>query len=184
MGEKQNLYNPHQGLTGRDGGPYLDDEERRLAEIVRAKVEKREPDFDNAPATAGTPLVTAATLVNIANPASNPSQQAADPYAMAVDYLAKDEAFPVEAFSERVKTEDELTGEKAAKDNDPQSNPANPTVISKDENHVNKPKADKPKVKANPAKKAEPAKAVKSGEQPATSKSTSSAMTEPVGTSK
>jgi hypothetical protein len=139
MGDTVNLYNPHDGLTGRDGGPYLDQEERRLAEIVRAKVEGREPDFDNAPATAGTPLVTAAVLTAVANPASNPSQEQADPYAYAVDTLAaKDENFPVEAFSSRDKTDAE---KKAEEDAESTFNPASPLVIGQDEPFEDAPKS-------------------------------------------
>lgn len=55
----QALYNANDGLTGRDGGPYLDIEEARQAEVNRARVEDREPDFDNMPASAGIVLVTA-----------------------------------------------------------------------------------------------------------------------------
>jgi len=67
------FYNPHQGLRGRDGGPYLDEEERLAAERRRAKVEDREPeeDLDVVPATAGTPLAVKAQLVD--NLYSNPS---------------------------------------------------------------------------------------------------------------
>ena len=43
---------------------YLDDEQRRLAEIDRARVEGREPDLDNPPATAGTPLYNRAELAS------------------------------------------------------------------------------------------------------------------------
>ena len=39
---------------------YLDEVERRNAEITRAKAEDREPDLDNPPATQGTPLYTEA----------------------------------------------------------------------------------------------------------------------------
>lgn len=152
MGEK-NLYNPHEGLTGRDGGPYLDDEERRLAEIVRASKEGRKPDFDHMPATAGTPLITAAELVATANPASNPSQMNADPYAYAVDSLAKDESFPVNAFATRVETDDEKAAKKAEKENDVHSNPANATVVSVDD-RVATAKSTAAAAKASPAKKA------------------------------
>ena len=131
MGDTKNLYNPHDGLTGRDGGPYLDQEERRLAEITRAAKEGREPDFDNAPATAGTPLVTAATLVALHNPASNPSQFANETLPNAVDKLAADESFPVNAFSNREKTPQEVDDEKAVEGGKP--NPADPTVISTDD---------------------------------------------------
>lgn len=123
------LYNPHDGLTGRDGGPYLDQEERRLAEIVRARVENREPDFDNAPATAGTPLVSAAVLVATANPQSNPSQLGADPLTAAVAAKAVDDDFPVTAFSTRKQTKDEV---KAEKDAATTYNPASSAVIGKD----------------------------------------------------
>lgn len=147
MGDTKNLYNPHDGLTGRDGGPYLDQEERRLAEITRAAKEGREPDFDNAPATAGTPLVTAATLVALHNPASNPSQFANETLPNAVDKLAADESFPVNAFTSRDKTVEEVDAEKAAKD--PKPNPADPTVISTDDGFFD----DKPAAKKTAAAK-------------------------------
>jgi len=50
----------------RQPGIYSDDEERKAAEVVRAEVEGREPDLDNAPAIAGTPLVTQDVLVETA----------------------------------------------------------------------------------------------------------------------
>jgi hypothetical protein len=133
MAETKNLFNPHDGLTGRDGGPYLDQEERRLAEIRRAAVEDREPDFDNAPATAGTPLVTAGQLVAMANPNSNPSQAEYDPGTDAVEKLAKDESFPVNAFSSREVTQAEVDAASAEEDADDHlKNPANPTTVSED----------------------------------------------------
>lgn len=135
MAEDQvNLYNPHDGLTGRDGGPYLDQEERRLAEIVRAAKEDRKPDFENAPVTAGTPLVTASELVRMANPASIPSQSSTtDAMTNAVDSLAVNEDFPVSAHTSRDKTEVEKEAFRLANSNDPHDNPANPTVISEDD---------------------------------------------------
>lgn len=63
MGDRA-LYNPNDGLTGRDGGPYLDIEEAKRAEIRRAEVEGREPDFENLPPSAGIQLVTATALLN------------------------------------------------------------------------------------------------------------------------
>lgn len=42
-------------------GIYLDDLQRREAEVLRAKVENREPDLDNPPAICGTPLVPVQT---------------------------------------------------------------------------------------------------------------------------
>lgn len=63
MPEDQALYNANDGLTGRDGGPYLDEEEARLAESRRAIAENREPDYDNPPASAGIVLLTAGQLL-------------------------------------------------------------------------------------------------------------------------
>ena len=37
--------------------PYLDDEQRREAEVRRARIEDREPDLDNPPSMQSTPLV-------------------------------------------------------------------------------------------------------------------------------
>jgi hypothetical protein len=68
------LFNPNDGLTGRDGGPYLDEEEARIAEERRARVEKREPDYDTITATAGIPLTTAAQMIHNINVASLPSK--------------------------------------------------------------------------------------------------------------
>lgn len=68
------FYNPHDGLKGRDGGPYLDHINRQTAEINRALVEGRDADDLNGvlPADAGTPLVTAAQVIDN-SPMSNPS---------------------------------------------------------------------------------------------------------------
>lgn len=63
MTEERRLYNPNDGLTGRGGGPYLDLEEDRLAEERRARIEGREPDLENPPASGGTVLVTAGQLL-------------------------------------------------------------------------------------------------------------------------
>lgn len=68
------LYNANDGLTGRDGGPYLDEEEARLAEQRRARVEGREPDYDNPPATAGIQLNTADRMIHTVE-VNRPSQQ-------------------------------------------------------------------------------------------------------------
>jgi hypothetical protein len=137
MSDDVKLYNPHDGITGRDGGPYLDQEERRLAEIVRAAKEDREPDFENAPATAGTPLVTAAVLVATVNPASNPSQENADPVVLAVAKLLDDEDYNVSPFSVREKTDQEKENEKAANDASIHNNPSNSTIRSTDDGDDN-----------------------------------------------
>jgi hypothetical protein len=57
-----NLYNLHEGTTGRLPGTYLDEVERQGSELERAAREGREPDLENPPANAGTPLVTADQL--------------------------------------------------------------------------------------------------------------------------
>lgn len=58
MPDSVSLFNPNDNVTGRDGGPYLDEVEARNAEARRSAVEDREPDYDNPPATAGIPLVS------------------------------------------------------------------------------------------------------------------------------
>ena len=68
------LYNPNDNVTGRDGGPYLDEVEARNAEARRAVVEDREPDYDNPPATAGIPLVTAGRQAHTVGVNNLPSQ--------------------------------------------------------------------------------------------------------------
>jgi len=70
----QPLFNPNDSLTGRDGGPYLDLEEARVAEIRRAAVENREPS-DTFTATAGIPLVAAQELAVTATINNVPSQE-------------------------------------------------------------------------------------------------------------
>jgi hypothetical protein len=57
------VYNPNDGLVGRDGGPYLDEEQARNDEIRRAKIEGREPDFDKPGANAGIQLSTAGQML-------------------------------------------------------------------------------------------------------------------------
>jgi hypothetical protein len=53
------LFNANDRVTGRDGGPYMDLEQAKLAEVRRAEVEGREPDLENPPAYAGIQLNTA-----------------------------------------------------------------------------------------------------------------------------
>lgn len=57
------LYNLNDGVHGRDGGPYLDQEQARTAEKIRARLEDREPDLDNPPPHQGSVLVTADALI-------------------------------------------------------------------------------------------------------------------------
>ena len=85
------LYNPNDRLTGRDGGPYLDEVEMHLAETRRAAIENREPDYDNLQPTAGVPLVTAAQLVAAGQSAGLPSQENNTAYSQMVDNHAESE---------------------------------------------------------------------------------------------
>lgn len=74
MSDSTNLYNPNDNVTGRDGGPYLDEVEAREAEKRRAVIEDREPDLDNPPPTAGIPLNTGARQVAVMGVNNLPSQ--------------------------------------------------------------------------------------------------------------
>lgn len=125
MAEDIKMYNPHDGLTGRDGGPYLDQVENEAAEIRRAKIEDREPDLVNPPPAAGTPLVTGPELVKMANPASNPSQQGNDVVSLAIDNVATNEDFAVQSVAsipaENLGTVENVVPENANED------PTNPT---------------------------------------------------------
>jgi hypothetical protein len=68
------FFNAQDGVKGRDGGPYLDYEERYQAEVRRAALEDREPAKygDNVPAHVGTTLVTSAFVIDNSS-TSNPS---------------------------------------------------------------------------------------------------------------
>lgn len=70
----QRLYNSNDGLTGRDGGPYLDQVEVEAAEKRRAVVEGRDADLDNPPATAGIQLNTASQMI-FTEDVNQPSRQ-------------------------------------------------------------------------------------------------------------
>lgn len=74
MGDKVKLYNVNDGLTGRTGGPYLDEEQARQAETLRARVEDRKPNYDDLQPYAGTMLVPAATLMDQVNVNNTPSE--------------------------------------------------------------------------------------------------------------
>lgn len=72
------LFNANAGLSGRDGGPYLDDVQRQEAEIRRAAVEGREPDLTNPIPGSETLLVTKEQLISIAE------QRRVDPISLEV----------------------------------------------------------------------------------------------------
>lgn len=65
--EQREFFNINDGLTGRPPGVYLDMIERREGEILRARMEGREPDLSDEgklPATVGTPMVVAEQRVD------------------------------------------------------------------------------------------------------------------------
>lgn len=96
------LFNAHDGITGRDGGPYLDKEEARLAEERRAIVEGREPDYEDTPASAGIVLVSASQLlhgVGVNVPSQSGQSQTASEEAY-VRSIAEKEELPLQVFSE------------------------------------------------------------------------------------
>lgn len=90
------LFNPNDGLTGRDGGTYLDLEEQRIAEERRAKIEGRKPNYDNPGATAGIQLRTAADIIhhgvhNVNLPSQSDNMRT---YDVLVDSAVKDKETP------------------------------------------------------------------------------------------
>lgn len=86
MGDSTPLFNPNDGITGRNGGPYLDEVQAQQDEIRRAKVEGREPDLDNPGPNAGIQLSTAAQMVAALTVTSNPSMENARAEAIAKAY--------------------------------------------------------------------------------------------------
>lgn len=69
--EDVKFYNAQDGIRGRDGGPYADEEDARQREVARARGEGREPDFENLQPTVGQQLVTSRFVED--NLYSNPS---------------------------------------------------------------------------------------------------------------
>lgn len=61
--EKVNFYNPNDGIHGRDGGPYLDQEQQVQQERLNAFREDREPDYANLPLHPGIQPVSETALV-------------------------------------------------------------------------------------------------------------------------
>lgn len=98
----QKLYNKNDSVSGRDGGPYLDLEQARRSEELRARAEGREPDLDHPPADGGIMLVTAAQLLETTTVNNLPSQQHLGDYSeSAVKGLVDDKENLLEAMSER-----------------------------------------------------------------------------------
>lgn len=90
------FYNAQDGVKGRDGGPYLDYEQRFRAEQIRARFEDRdEPVYgENVPAHVGTQLVTAPLVVDNSF-TSNPSMAPR----MGLEAVLTDETFEHEALA-------------------------------------------------------------------------------------
>ena len=93
------LYNPHEGLTGRDGGPYLDLEEAKAAETRRAQVEGRKPDYSKPGSSAGIPLVTAPALVNASERLNVPSRDGTEVQNDALRHLTNTDAVSASAVA-------------------------------------------------------------------------------------
>jgi hypothetical protein len=82
-------YSVHE-VKGREPGIYLDEVEREQAEELRARLEEREPNFeDPLPANAGTPVVTQAQAVAIANLRGEPQS---DPIGEIPDHVLEEGA--------------------------------------------------------------------------------------------
>lgn len=101
MGDTANLYVATHGLYGRSGGPYLDDEERRVAEERRAIVEGRDPDYDHPGSTAGTVLVNATQLLSAAgvNVPAVSGQSQTDANEVLVTSIAESEDSSLEVYA-------------------------------------------------------------------------------------
>ena len=102
----QKLYNANDGLTGRDGGPYLDREMAIAAEKRRAIVEGREPDLENPPVGNESRLVTAAQLIAGVGVNNLPSQFGTIEFAeAAVDALVSSDISALAVSFEAVESE-------------------------------------------------------------------------------
>lgn len=86
MGDTVPLFNANDGLTGRNGGPYLDEEQARADEVRRARVEGRKPNLDNPGANAGIQLNTAAQMLHTLTVTSAPSMEVARAEALDKSY--------------------------------------------------------------------------------------------------
>lgn len=134
------LFNPNDGLTGRDGGPYLDVVEAQEAERRRAEVEGREPDFENLQPTAGVPLVTAAQIAQTLGVPNNPSQERSRAFEQAVKAASvSPDAVVAPVYSERP-TDEEIEEQAAQVESDEKTN-ADPfsseNTPKQDENPIN-----------------------------------------------
>ena len=128
--ETVDLYNAHEGTHKRLPGRYLDDVEREQAEIARARVEDREPDFDDLPATAGTPLVRKELLAPTGH-LNGHSIEEAEPVTSVDVVIPEDE---VTDFSVEEQRKEELKQREASankEDTDSSGRPANKPAAKK-----------------------------------------------------
>ena len=112
MTDKVPLFNANDRLSGRDGGPYMDLEEAKQAEIRRAQVEGREPDLENPPAYAGIQLNTAGQQIltaDLGGIASQESRNTTDADA-ALKGAVDSEDVLLQPVSEREAFEEESSG--------------------------------------------------------------------------
>lgn len=111
MGDTIPLFNPNDGLTGRNGGPYLDEVQAQQDEIRRAKVEGREPDLDNPGANAGIQLSTAAQMVAALTVTNNPSMERARAEAVSKAYKDAHDLLETTVFDEIPDTSNQPTNQ-------------------------------------------------------------------------
>lgn len=121
--EDRVLFNSNDSVTGRDGGPYLDIEQAKASEVIRAKVENREPDLDNPGPNAGILLLTPAQQMATESINNLPSQANQSGGTLFLDAAVKDKKHPLEVF-EKVPAEvydtpvDPVEGNRNAKNED------------------------------------------------------------------
>lgn len=80
MSEPTPVYNVAEGISGRDGGPYLDRVQSLEHEVVSAAREGREPNYENPLPGPGVQAVTAGALFAAHPPLPNgPTEITVDP---------------------------------------------------------------------------------------------------------
>lgn len=110
------FYNAHEGSHGRPkGNVYLDEVERYHAETLRAAAEGREPDYEHASATAGTPLITKDKLpdnsVHLVEVVDEGAEPTVEPFVtLPVDLTEAEQEID---YSDQDQFDSEVTGEPA-----------------------------------------------------------------------
>src|SRR6478609_5145327 len=135
------LYNPNDGVTGRDGGPYFDEVQAQQDELRRARVEKREPDLDNPGANAGIQLSTAGQMLATLSASNLPSRYNARETVVNDIFEGSKEKFQTVVFDEVPDTSGQETNEDLDKDDDDLFNehdPNAPVSASSDDKDADK----------------------------------------------